>query len=135
MRQEEDEKQRRAIQRSDEGERRDEDFGDIDERFLSRSGPAENHPIHSADETQHCGREKRHQHEPHDQMTGAGEELEIFVGRDEESWNAPSTPPPADAEEDDADEIAGVVPGAVVGHGVDRDIVGEEREDEGPPGR
>src|SRR5688500_7846709 len=44
---------------------------------------------------------------------------------------APPRTTGADAEEDDANEIAGVVPAAVVGDGVNRDVVSEERHDEG----
>src|SRR5205807_2140251 len=37
----------------------------------------------------------------------------------------------ADAEHDDAEEIAEIVPAAVVGHGVDRDLVGKQRDHPG----
>ena len=36
----------------------------------------------------------------------------------------------ADAEHDDAEEIAEIVPAAVVGHGVDRDLVGMNKRDQ-----
>src|SRR5687767_2301470 len=56
-----------------------------------------------------------------DQAGGAGHD------QDGDPWfhrSAPLRAAGADAEEDDADEIAEIIPAAVVGHGVDRDLVG-----------